>query len=64
MGFTVVRGVLTRLGQLKLVSDRLAKGDMQGLSIDTTGSDEIGEFGQSLKGVAAAFRELLAMASA
>ena len=64
VGFTVVRGVLTRLGQLKLVSDRLAKGDMQGLSIDTTGSDEIGEFGQSLKGGAAAFRELLAMASA
>jgi hypothetical protein len=54
---------LTRLGQLKEVSDRLAMADIQGLSIDISGDDEVGEFGQSLKGVAAAIRELLGTAT-
>ncbi len=62
-GFIVVRGVLMRLGRLKAVSDRLAKADVEGLSIDISGNDEVGEFGQSLKGVAAAIEELLAVAS-
>jgi methyl-accepting chemotaxis protein len=63
VGFIVVRGVLTRLGRLRAVSDRLAKADVQGLSIDISGNDEIGEFGESLKSVAAAIRELLGAAS-
>ena len=63
IGFIVVRGVLTRLGRLKAVSDRLAKADIEGLSIDISGNDEVGEFGQSMKGVAAAIEELLSVAA-
>jgi methyl-accepting chemotaxis protein len=59
MGIIVVRGVLMRLDRLKAVSGRLARADVQGLSIDISGKDEIGEFGESLKSVAAAIRELL-----
>jgi methyl-accepting chemotaxis protein len=59
LGFVVVNGVITRLGRLKAVSDRLAKAEVDGLSIDISGNDEVGEFGQSLKGVAAAIEELL-----
>jgi methyl-accepting chemotaxis protein len=62
-GFIVVRSVLTRLGRLKAISDRLAKAEIDGLSIDISGKDEVGEFGNSLKGVAAAIRELLGIAS-
>ena len=62
-GVIIVRGVLTRLRQLRAVSDRLARADIKGLSIDISGKDEIGDFGQSLQGVAAAFRELLGTAS-
>src|SRR5262245_38697952 len=53
-GFMVVRSVLGRLGRLKLVSDRLSRAEVEGLSIDISGRDEIGDFGESLKGVAAA----------
>ena len=59
-GFVVVRGVLSRLGRLKAVSDRLSRAEVEGLSIDISGHDEIGDFGESMKGVAAAIEELLA----
>lgn len=62
VGFLIVRSVLMRLDQLKAVSDRLAHADVAGLSINISGNDEVGEFGQSLKGVAAAIEELLALA--
>jgi methyl-accepting chemotaxis protein len=58
---SVLFGVLKRLGQLKAVSDRLAVADIEGLSIDISGHDEIGAIGDSLKGVAAALHELLAV---
>lgn len=59
-GFVVVRGVLARLDRLKAVSVRLSHADVEGLSIDISGKDEIGDFGESMKGVAAAIEELLA----
>ncbi len=58
---SVLIGVLKRLGQLKAVSDRLAVADLDGLSIDISGNDEIGAIGESLKGVEAAIHELLAV---
>ena len=58
---SVLFGVLKRLGQLKAVSDRLAVADIEGLSIDISGHDEIGAIGDSLKGVEAALHEVLAV---
>jgi len=57
-GLLVVHNVTSRLGCLKLISDKLAQGEIAGLAIDIGGNDEVGEFGQSLKGVHAAIAEL------
>ncbi|MFI5312048.1 MAG: hypothetical protein ACHQQ3_12490 [Gemmatimonadales bacterium] len=64
LGFVIVRDILSRLGRLKAVSDRLAVADISGLVVDISGKDEIGEFGGSMKGVHAAIEELLSVASA
>ena len=56
--FLVIHNVTTRLRCLKLISDRLARGEIAGLAIDIGGNDEVGEFGQSLKGVHSAIEEL------
>jgi hypothetical protein len=61
---SVLFGVLKRLGQLKTVSDRLAVADIEGLSIDISGHDEIGGIGESMKGIEAALHELLAVHAA
>jgi methyl-accepting chemotaxis protein len=58
---SVLFGVFRRLARLKVVSDHLAKADINGLSIDISGKDEIGEIGESMKGVKAAIEELLAV---
>jgi methyl-accepting chemotaxis protein len=58
---SVLFGVIKRLGQLKAVSDRLAVADIEGLSIDISGHDEIGAIGESMKGIGAALHELLAV---
>ena len=63
-GFLVVGNVLSRLGHLKKVSDRLARADVSGLAIDIRGNDEIAEFSRSMRGVHAAIEELLIAASA
>lgn len=63
VGFLVVRDILGRLGRLKLVSDRLARADISGLTVDVSGHDEIAEFGSSLKGVHAAIEELTGLVS-
>lgn len=63
VGAVVVRSFMTRLGLLKQVSDKLANADVEGLNIDISGSDEVGELGQSLTGVSAAIEELLAVAA-
>ena len=57
-GLLVVLSVTKRLGHLKLISDKLAKGEISGFAIDIGGNDEVGEFGQSLKGVQAEIEEL------
>jgi methyl-accepting chemotaxis protein len=62
-GLIVVRSILSRLGLLRAVSDRLAAADVSGLIIDISGKDEVGVFGESLKGVAAAIEELSSMAT-
>ena len=54
----VVLNVSSRLACLKQISDRLAQGEIAGLAIDIDGSDEVGEFGRSLKGVRAAIEDL------
>jgi len=59
LGFLTVRSIVKRLGNLHAVSVRLAQADVEGLSIDISGKDEIGEFGDSMAGVHAAITELL-----
>jgi methyl-accepting chemotaxis protein len=63
MGFITIRSVLVRLAGLKKVSDHLARADIEGLVIDISGKDEIGEFAESMKGVHAAITELLSAAA-
>jgi methyl-accepting chemotaxis protein len=62
LGFLTVRSIVRRLAVLRAVSGRLANADVEGLSIDISGKDEIGEFGESMKGVHAAIEELLHVA--
>jgi methyl-accepting chemotaxis protein len=64
LGFLVVSSIVRRLAALRGVSRRLANADVEGLSIDISGKDEIGEFGESMKGVRAAIEELLHVAKA
>lgn len=64
VGLLTVRTILQRLGRLKAVSDRLARADIEGLQVDISGPDEIGQFGESMKGVHAAIEELSRLASA
>ena len=46
------------LKKLTTVSDKLTKGEIEGLEIDLKGKDEISKFGESFKGVLAAFNFL------
>jgi hypothetical protein len=62
-GFLTVRSILQRLAKLQAVANRLAAAEVDGLIIDISGSDEIGSFGESMKGVHAAFEELTRMAN-
>ena len=62
LGLLTVRSIVQRLAALQGVSRRLANADVEGLSIDISGDDEIGEFGESMKGVRAAIEELLHVA--
>jgi methyl-accepting chemotaxis protein len=64
MGFLTVRSIVKRLVKLHAVSARLAQADIEGLSIDISGKDEIGDFGESMTGVHAAITELLHAAQA
>ncbi len=59
LGFITVSSITKRLANLKAVSDKLAVADIEGLQIDISGKDEIGEFGESMVGVHAAIEELL-----
>jgi hypothetical protein len=46
------------LNAMSGISGKLSKGEIDGLSIDVQGRDEIGSFGESFKGVLAAFNFL------
>jgi methyl-accepting chemotaxis protein len=62
LGFLTVRSIVNRLASLRAVSDRLAHADIEGLSIDISGKDEIGAFGESMQGVHSAIEELIHLA--
>lgn len=64
IGAITVRSILNRMAILRAISDRLARADIGGLKVPALGNDEIGQFGESMKGVSAAIEELLKMASA
>jgi hypothetical protein len=55
----MVRKISVPLEKLTLVSEKLSKGEIEGLRIDVAGNDEIGRFGESFKGVLAAFQTLV-----
>ena len=50
--------VAVPLKKLTNVSEKLSKGEIEGLEIDIKGKDEISSFGESFKGVLAAFHVL------
>ena len=59
IAFMIMRAKISRpLAQLTSVSDKLSKGEIDGLTIDVNGKDEISSFGESFKGVLAAFNFL------
>ena len=59
LAFLIMRAkVSTPLKKLTMVSEKLSMGEIEGLKIDVSGSDEIGQFGESFKGVLAAFNLL------
>jgi len=41
--------ITTPLKKLTAVSQKLSKGDIEGLEVDVSGSDKIGQFGESFK---------------
>lgn len=63
LGLVTMRSVLRRLEKLNEVAERLACAEIDGLTIDISGKDEIGRFGESMKGVHAAIEELMAASS-
>jgi len=59
VAFLVIRSKITvPLNKLTVVSNKLSQGEIEGLSIDVKGKDEISTFGESFKGVLAAFNFL------
>ena len=57
--YLVIRSKITvPLNKLTTVSNKLSQGEIEGLSIDVKGKDEISMFGESFKGVLAAFNFL------
>ncbi len=57
-GWRFSSSVSGRINRLAVVSDKLSQGEVDGLVVNVSGSDEIGRLGESLQGVLAAF-ELL-----
>ena len=51
----LTRSIAGRVRKLTAISDRLSRGEVDGLTVDVSGSDEVGRLGDSLKGVLAAF---------
>lgn len=60
VGFLVLRAKITvPIKKLTEVSEKLARADIEGLEIEISGNDEIAQFGESFKGVLAAFNQLM-----
>jgi methyl-accepting chemotaxis protein len=57
--FLLKSKITVPIAKLTRVSEKLAQGDIDGLQIDVSGNDEIGKFGESFKGVLAAFHLLM-----
>lgn len=57
-GLLFARSVTSRINRLTAISEKLSRGEIEGLSVDVNGNDEVGRLGQSLQGVLAAFHEL------
>ncbi len=57
--FLLKTKITVPIAKLTRVSEKLAQGDIEGLQIDVSGDDEIGKFGDSFKGVLAAFNLLM-----
>ncbi len=58
IAFWIAWSITSRIKRLTAVSDRLSRGDIEGLQVDVAGGDEVGQLGDSLQGVLAAFHEL------
>ncbi|HEY5955583.1 MAG TPA: HAMP domain-containing protein [Polyangiaceae bacterium] len=60
LAWLLLRTRITRpIALLTQVSEKLSRGEIEGLAIPVTGDDEIGRFGESFKGVLAAFNLML-----
>lgn len=60
LAFLILKSKITiPLRKLTAVSERLARADIEGLEVDVSGNDEIGHFGESFRGVLAAFHLLM-----
>jgi methyl-accepting chemotaxis protein len=55
LAFLVTQSIVRPIRRLKVVSDRVAEGDIEGLEVDTSGRDEVAELAGSLNNVVAAF---------
>ena len=65
LAFLIIRAKISvPLQKLTMVSEKLSRGEIEGLEVDVSGSDEIGQFGESFKGVLAAFNLLKETAEA
>lgn len=57
--FLLKSKITVPIAKLTHVSEKLSQGEIEGLEIDVAGNDEIGKFGESFKGVLAAFHLLM-----
>jgi hypothetical protein len=64
MGLLLVRTVIARITKLSAITGRLAQGEVDGLSIDVGGNDEISRLAEGMRGVAAAIEMLTSEAEA
>lgn len=59
LGYKFSNSLTSRINSLKEISDKLSIGEIEGLNVDISGDDEIGELGEAMKGVVAAFNTML-----
>lgn len=59
LGYKFSSSLTSRIKRLKEISDKLSMGEIDGLSVDVSGDDEIGELGEAMKGVVAAMETMI-----